>query len=99
MQEIQILEEGTEYPDGRVVSLNAVVWDKDSVPLRQLFTQELLGNVHNLRRVDNFIVGDIDVEIKPVNITPYLIKTKAIQNERNLIFLEATLVCVYVEKL
>ena len=98
MQEIRILEEGAEYPDGRVVSLNAIIWDNGTVPLRQLFTQEWLGNVHNLRRVDNFIVGDIDVEIKPGSVTPYLIKTKAIQNERNLIFLEATLACVYVEK-
>lgn len=99
MQEIQILEEGAEYPDGRVVSLNAIAWAKESVPLRQLFTQEWLGDVHNLRRVDNFVVGDIDVEIKPGSVTPYLIKTKAVQNGRNLIFLEATLVCVYAEKL
>ncbi len=99
LHEVKILEEGHEYTDGRIISPEAIVWERDPIPVLELFTQEWLGGVFNLRRKGNVLFGDINVEIELDSVTPYLVKTKVVQDEKHTTFIQATLACVYVEKI
>lgn len=56
LRPIQIIREGFEYPDGRIIAIDAITWRDPKLPVYQMYTQKLLCEIFNLRREGH---GDI----------------------------------------
>lgn len=93
---IQILREGFEYPDGKIIAIEGIIWKKKKIPVFQMYTQKCVSEIFNLRREDKWIVGDCDLESDPEIITPFLTGLKAHQTDTQLLILEGVLRLVYV---
>lgn len=98
LRPIQIIREGFEYPDGRIIAIDAITWRDPKLPVYQMYTQKLLCEIFNLRREGKYIVGDCELEFDPDLITPFLTGVKVRQTDTHMLILEGVLRCVYVKK-
>lgn len=95
LREIQILEEGHAYSDGRVVALGAITWERNFVSIYTLYKEKLIGTLWNLRRDGKYIVGDTDLNLEHNSVTPFLIKLKTMNVDDRMVIVEGTLIFVY----
>lgn len=96
LEKIKLIEEGTPYSDGRVAAHGSINWRETKLPVVQLYSQKIVGEIFNLRREGNIIYGDSEIDFTPDGPVPFLIHLKGMDVGETFTITEGTLVCVYV---